>query len=153
AAPGHRFADSSARAFARIESFARGPVAHQFHTHDQSDLADVTDGGQRPERFQFLPQYLFQFCARANRVACLKNLKTCQAGSRAELIGRVAVAVKKGFELPVLTKKRVEDFLRREGPRHRQITAGQTFRQTEEIRLDTFVMTPEQRSRRLMSDA
>ena len=85
-------------------------------------------------------RFFSRFCRARMDCLPLQNFQARQRRRCAELIGRVTVAVEKGFEFIVFAEKGVEHFLRRQCRRHRQITAGQALGQAQKIRLHAFVV-------------
>ena len=83
--------------------------------------------------------------AGADGLFTLQNFQTGKRGRRAKLVARVAVSVKERFEFMILTEEGIEDFLRGECRRHRQITAGQPLGQTKEVRLHIFMVAGKKR--------
>ena len=70
--------------------------------------------------------------------------RLAEAGGRAELVAGKAVAVEEGLELLVFAEEGVEDRLRGEGGRHRQVAAGQALGQGQEVGLHALVMAGEE---------
>src|SRR6185295_9626745 len=68
-------------------------------------------------------------------------------------ISRVAVAVEKGLELLVAAQESIEDSLRRERGRQREITTREPLGKRQEIGLDTLVMRGKQILRRRSATA
>src|SRR6187549_3172937 len=70
----------------------------------------------------------------------MEQSHTRQAGRRTELIPGEAVTMKKSLKLSVITQKRVENSLRGQSCGHGQIATGETFGQSQEIRLHILSM-------------
>ena len=60
------------------------------------------------------------------------------------MIASVAVPVKKSLQLRIVAEERIEYFLRCQRGSHRQIAAGQSLGDAEEIRLHAFIVTREE---------
>ena len=75
----------------------------------------------------------------------MENFKAGQRRRRAELVGSVAMAVKESLELCPVAEKRIEDWLRGECGRHRQVTASEALGQRKEVGLNAFVMAGKKR--------
>ena len=91
----HRFANADARALAQVKRLARPPVFDQFDARHQTDLPDVADVRQRPERLQFFAQNFFQILRAREWILALQNFQARQRRRRAELVAGETVAVKK----------------------------------------------------------
>ena len=123
----HGLADADARLFGEREWFARAPVFDQFDAGDEANLPDVAHGIQFPERLQAVAHPTGQPSSLEKRGARFEDGQTLQTGGRAELVGGVAMAVKKSFEFVVSPEERVEDGFGGQGRGHRQVTSGQSF--------------------------
>src|SRR5207253_2003152 len=77
----------------------------------------------------------------------LEQLERRERGGTGQWISGVRVAVKESLSLGRLGKKRVVDLVGDERCRQREISAGDSFRQTQQIGADLFLLARQQGSR------
>ena len=74
----------------------------------------------------------------------MQEFQTGQSCGGAELIGGEAVAVEEGLEFFLLAEEGIEYWLGRERGGHREVAAGETLGQGEEVGLNAFVVAREE---------